>query len=129
MRKMIFKMVLVLVVSLMYMCDTVEPAEQNEPTVRIIIDYMYYQNGNHGQLYVKHNNEVLYVLEERDYDTLEVPLDWLEITWDQVDVRTKEIFPKELREYNIYGTMFREVDPEINISREDMEALKVRYGR
>ena len=112
MIKILFKMLVVLVVSIMYMCDTVEPVEQKEPTVRIIIDYMYYQNGNHGQIYVKRNSEVLYVLEERDYDTLEVPLDWLEITWDQVDVRTKEIFPKEMREYNVFGTMFREVDPE-----------------
>lgn len=103
------RVLIILLISLMWMCNTTEP---EEPKVSIIIDYMYFNNGNHGSLYVKHNNEILYILEERDRDTLEVPLDWIEIVWNQVDVRTKEVFPKEMREYNVYGTMFNYEDAE-----------------
>lgn len=100
---------IILLISLMWMCETVETEEALVP---IIVDYMYYKNGNHGSLYVKHNNEILYVLEERDRDTLYVPEDWIILTWEQQGVYSEEIYPKEWREYDIYNSTFNYEDVE-----------------
>lgn len=78
--------------------------------IPIIVDYMKYNNGAHGNLLIKCDNKILYSFEEGDYDTIYVPVEWLEFTWEQAGAYREEVFPKEWRQYNIYNSMFKVED-------------------
>jgi hypothetical protein len=102
------KRILLLIIGILVFasCNSVD----SDTKIPIIVDYKYYSSGSHSSLTIAQNNEILYILEERDYDTLYVEEDWIIFTWEQSTKQKEEVFPKEWRKYKVYNTRFVEVD-------------------